>query len=74
MANFLPPSLPPSLHPSLLSSLPPSFLPSLQVKAEADVEQAQSITETKKQAVHEELLRKATAKEVGSDLWFGIGV
>ena len=32
------------------------------------MEQAQRITETKKQAVHEELLRKVTAKEVGSDL------
>ena len=44
---------------------PPSPLLHLQVKAEAELEQAQRVTQEKKVAVHEELLRKATAKEVG---------
>ena len=47
------------------SFLPPSPLLHLQVKAEAELEQAQRVTQEKKVAVHEELLRKATAKEVG---------
>ena len=51
--------------PSFLPPPPPSPLLHLQVKAEAELEQAQRVTQEKKVAVHEELLRKATAKEVG---------
>ena len=51
-----------SCIPHLISLLP---LLHLQVKAEAELEQAQRVTQDKKLAMHEELLRKATAKEVG---------
>ena len=37
------------------------------MKAEAELEQAQRVTQEKKVAVHEELLHKAAAKQVDSD-------
>ena len=38
----------------------------LQVKEEAELEQAQRVTHDKKHAVHDELLRKAAAQEVNT--------
>lgn len=40
---------------------------SMRVKAEAELEQAQRVTQDKKVAVHEELLHKAAAKQADSD-------
>ena len=40
------------------------LLPHLQVKMDTELEQAQRITEQKKQAVHDELIRKSAGKEV----------
>ena len=54
------------MHSDYTPSSPHRFiLLHLQVKAEAELEQAQRVTQDKKLAMHEELLRKATAKEVG---------
>ena len=64
------PSIPPT-HPSLLVSLSLSLSHSLsfllpnQVKEATETERVQRITLEKKQSVHEELLRKASQKEVG---------
>lgn len=48
------------------------FSCSCKVKEATELEQAQRVTEEKKQVMHEELVRKATAKMVYSNTIYGM--
>ena len=48
-------------------TFPTPYPPYKQVKTEAEIEQAQRVTQDKKHAVHEELLHKAAVKQADAE-------